>query len=93
MRARAVTAVLALVMLGAACTPTLDTEGLEEQISSLLEERGGPTVTSVDCPEDVEAEAGGTFECTATGEDDAWLVRVTQVDDEGTVEIELVDTV
>lgn len=89
MRARVITAALAVTVLGAGCTPTLDTEGLEEQILSLLEERGGSAVTSVDCPEDVEAEAGGSFECTATGEDGEWVVSVTQVDDEGNVEIEV----
>jgi hypothetical protein len=90
MRARLVVAVACVALLGAACSSTLDTDGLEDQIRSLLEDRGGQTVTTVDCPADIEAEAGTTFECSATGEDVEWVVRVTQTDDQGNVEIEIV---
>lgn len=89
MRARFVTAVAVLALIGAACTSTLDTEGLEEQIAALLDERGGPEVTEVTCPDDIEAEAGATFECAATGDGVEWVVRVTQTDDQGNVEIEI----
>lgn len=90
MRARFVIASAAVALLLPACTSTLDTDGLEEQIRTLLEERGGPTVTEVTCPEDIEVEAGATFECAATGEGAEWVVQVTQADDQGNVEIEIV---
>lgn len=89
MRARLVAVVAVLAVTGAACSSTLDTQGLEEQIVALLEERGGPEVTEVTCPDDVEAEAGATFECTATGDGVEWVVQVTQTDDQGNVEIEI----
>ena len=90
MRARLVIGVAFLVLFGAACTSTLDTDGLEGQIMTLLEDRGGPAVTAVDCPEDIEVEAGSTFECSATGDGVEWIVKVTQSDDQGNVEIEIV---
>jgi hypothetical protein len=90
MRVRFVIASAAVASLLAACTSTLDTDGLEEQIRALLEERGGPMVTEVTCPEDIEVEAGATFECSATGEGAEWIVQVTQADDQGNVEIEIV---
>jgi len=65
MRARTIVAACSLV--GAlACTKTLDSGGLEDQIKSLLADRGGPTVSSVSCPDDIKVQAGGTFTCTAT---------------------------
>lgn len=92
MRARLVAVAVVVASLGVACSSSLDTDGLEEQIVSLLEERGGPGVTDVTCPEDVEVDAGATFECTATGTNVEWVVRVTQTDDRGNVEIEIVGT-
>lgn len=92
MRSRLVAAITAIALIGVACTSTLDTDGLEEQIVSLMEERGGPTVTQVTCPQDIEVEAGATFECTATGEGVEWVVQVTQTDDRGNVEIEIAGT-
>lgn len=89
MRARFVAAMAIFALLGAACTSMLDTDGLEEQIVALLEERGDLEVTGVTCPDDIEAEAGATFECTATGDDVEWVVQVTQTDDRGNVEIEI----
>jgi hypothetical protein len=81
---------VALVLLAAACTATLDTDGLEDQIRTLLRDRGGPVVTDVTCPDDVEVRAGAEFECTATGEGTEWIVQVTQADDRGKVQIEIV---
>ena len=44
------------------------------------------------CPDDVQPEAGGTFECVAVNEADIeFTIRVTQVNDAGRVEWEFVD--
>lgn len=83
--------VAGVFLLGAACSRTLDTQGLEDQIADLLAERGGPTVTEISCPEDVTVEEGGTFECTATGEGATWTIEVTQTDDEGHVDMQIVN--
>ena len=90
MRARIVLLASITLLTGAACTRTLDTQSLEEQIAGDLETGGGPAVDDVTCPDDVEAEAGGTFMCTATGDGVEWLIRVTQVDDDGHVDIAIV---
>jgi uncharacterized protein DUF4333 len=83
--------VAGLLLLGAACGRTLDTQGLEDQIADLLAQRGGPAVESIDCPEDVKVEQGATFECTATGQDATWTIEVTQTDDQGHVDMRIVN--
>lgn len=83
--------VAGLLLLGVACSRALDTQGLEDQITELLAQRGGPTVRSIDCPVDVKVAAGATFECTATGDDATWTIEVTQTDDEGHVDMRIVD--
>ncbi|MGZ8631161.1 MAG: DUF4333 domain-containing protein [Actinomycetota bacterium] len=86
----AAVAVLALAV--AACTKTLDTDGLEGELTTQIEEQTGTTITTVDCPADVEVKTGGTFECTAEEESGTTLtIKVTQADDQGNVEWEVVD--
>ena len=64
----------------------LDTGSIESQIETGIEEQTDVTVESVQCPDDVLAEAGDTFECTVTDEGgDTATVKVTQVNDEGRV--------
>jgi hypothetical protein len=79
-------AVVLLAALAAACSRSLDADGLESQIATELDRNfRGPTWTVV-CPDGVKPDAGGTFSCTATGDDGGSLtVRVTQVDDHGAV--------
>jgi hypothetical protein len=77
---------------GCSRSSALDTAGLQEQIRSLLEERGGLSVNAVTCPSDVKVEVGATFDCTATGQDGtSWVIHVTQRDDQGNVDIEIAD--
>jgi hypothetical protein len=91
MRAR--TFVVACSLVGAlSCTKTLDSGGLEDQIKTLIPERGGPTVSSVSCPGDIKVETGGTFTCTATDENTTYTIEVTQTDDKGHVSIRIVGT-
>jgi len=89
MRSRSVrmAAVAVLAVAAAACTKTLDTDGLETELQSQIEEQTQNPISSVDCPADVEVETGGTFNCTAEQESGATLtIRVTQSDDQGNVE-------
>ena len=91
-RSARLVAVAALALAAAACTKTLDTGGLEGQLKNQIQDQTGTTITAVDCPADVQVEAGGTFECTAEEESGAtFTVRVTQSDDQGNVEWEVVD--
>lgn len=85
-------ALAVLVIAAAACTKTLDTDGLEGELRSQAEERFNITLTSVDCPADIEVEAGGTFTCDAKqGSGATFTLQVTQSDDQGNVEWDLVD--
>jgi hypothetical protein len=79
-----------MIALTGACTRSLDTQGLEDQIVTELQDAGGPPVSGVTCPDDGEVETGSTFDCIATGEGVEWTVRVTQLDDDGNVEFEIV---
>ena len=87
-----IAALAVIVVVAAACTKTLDTEGLEGELLTQIEEQVGTTITSIDCPTDIEAETGRTFECTAEEESGAtFTIQVTQSDDQGHVEWELTD--
>lgn len=79
-----------VLVSAAACARTLDGAGLEDQIATLLEDRGGVVVSDVACPADVPVETGATFECEVLVDGDPWVVLVTQRDDQGNVDVELV---
>jgi hypothetical protein len=84
--------VAALVLAAAACAKTLDTTELEGSLKDQLETQLDVTGLSVECPDDIEAEAGATFVCTATGTDGSTAtIEVTQSDDEGNLTWEIVD--
>jgi len=94
MRSRSVrlAAIAVLAIAAAACTKTLDTDGLEGELRGQIEEQIPGPISSVDCPPDVEVEAGGTFECTAEEESGAtFTIQVTQSDDQGNVAWEVID--
>src|SRR5688500_5401187 len=81
-------ALLIVPLLFASCSTskTLEAEDLNEQIAAELQDTFEIEAT-FDCPEDIEAEEGATFECTA--EDTAGTslpVRVTQTDGDGNVD-------
>jgi Domain of unknown function (DUF4333) len=77
-------AVGALLLFG---STTLDTAEAESQISQLTEDQAGIAPTDVSCPADIAAEAGATFACSASLEDQPISFTVTQTDDEGNVRI------
>jgi hypothetical protein len=93
MRPRLVRSIGVLVLiLAAACSKTLDTTELEGTLKDQLETQLDVTGLTVECPDDIEAEAGDTFECTATGTDgSAATISVTQTDDEGNLTWEITD--
>lgn len=87
-----VVAAYCLAVLTAACGTTLDARGLESQIAEQLEARFTGSAWSVDCPDDVEPEAGATFECAATSDSDqSFDIAVTQEDAEGSVTWRIVE--
>jgi len=75
----------ALLLFG---TKTLDTAEAQRQIAQLTQDQTGVAPTDVSCPADIEAEAGGTFSCSASLEGQPMTFTVTQTDDEGNVEIQ-----
>jgi hypothetical protein len=77
-------AVGAILLFG---TKTLDTAEAEREIAQLTEDQAGVAPTDVSCPADIEAEAGATFACSASLEDQPISFTVTQTDDDGNVQI------
>ena len=81
------TLIVPLVLFASCSTSkTLEADDLNEQIAAELEDTFGIEAT-VECPDDVEAEQGGNFECSA--EDSAGTslpVQVTQTDGDGNVD-------
>ncbi len=85
--------VLAATLALSGCSRVVNTDELEAQITSELQRQAGVTASSVDCPDDVPAEAGGTFTCTATADDGSTAtIEVVQQDDQGNVKWEVVST-
>jgi hypothetical protein len=91
-RARYFPVAIAAVFALAACgEEVLDVDKGESEVAPELERQTGTRSVSVDCPEEVEIEDGGTFECGVSTEGGVEAkVEVTQTDDEGNVRWELV---
>jgi hypothetical protein len=91
MRSRLVriAAVACLASLTTACSllsKHLDTKGLEPQLEQQFDAQFSVTGVRVVCPDGVRAQAGGTFECTATlTSGDTVTLLVTQKDANGQV--------
>jgi hypothetical protein len=84
--------VLVVVLAAVGCSKTLDTTELEGSLKDQLETQLDVTGLSVDCPDDIEAKAGDSFRCTATGTDGTQAtIEVTQTDDQGNLTWEIVD--
>jgi hypothetical protein len=82
-------AALAIAALSAAgCSPEkqIDTNRAEADIKSTISAQTGDRVRSVRCPDEVVAEKGKRFRCTATVSDGSRLrVVVIQTNDDGGV--------
>ena len=74
-------------MAAAAASPRSTSSQIEEQRSRPRSRaRPGTKDVTIDCPDDVEAEEGGVFECDLSAEGGIEAkVEVTQEDDEGNV--------
>lgn len=85
----AVAAAPALLLL-TACSPSeVDIDGLEKEITSGVEDQTGQAV-SVDCPDKVEWNTGGTFECDVETKDGQQVkAAVTMKNDDGDVAWEI----
>ena len=81
-----IVAVPAAVLLLGACSKTLEMDEVESQIKTGIEQQTGATVTEINCPDEVEAKDGDTFDCTVTADDGSEAtVEVTQTSDDGDI--------
>jgi hypothetical protein len=88
-----VIALAAMLALAGACTrtKTLDAQSLDEQLASEMQNQLDVQGVTVTCPDDVPAEPGRVFNCTATSPDGATMtIEVTQTDDQGHVTFKVV---
>jgi hypothetical protein len=80
--------VLAALALAACGDSGLNVGKAKELITTAVVDQIGAEVESVECPAEVEPQAGATFGCTVTASDrTSGRVLVTQKDDEGNVRI------
>ena len=81
-RALAAVAAAAVASLAIAACGSYDKEEAEKtitgELSNQVEGATGSPITSASCPDDVELEAGTTFECTATLENGPSSARTAQ---------------
>ena len=65
---------------------SLDVDDLEADLTSQAAPELGttPQATEVSCPDDVDVEAGTTFECQVTYDDREATIEIELTDDEGT---------
>jgi hypothetical protein len=86
----ALVAVLALALPATGCSRVLDSASVENEIEKQLERQLSGVNVSIECPEDIPAGRGESFECTATTNDDQKAtIAVVQTDDEGTIDFEV----
>lgn len=79
-------ALIAIGLLAAACSRTLDMDQVEIDLKAQAEKEFGTSGLTVTCPDDVKVEAGATFTCEASDPSGATMVlTVTQKDDQGNV--------
>ncbi len=85
---------VAAALLAGACnvSVTLETQELEANIADELQKQVGVTPTSVECPEDVPADPGTTFKCTATADDGSEATITAKVGEGGDISWEVTET-
>ena len=85
-RSTRVAALIALGLLAAACSRTLDMTQVESDLKAQAEEEFGTSGLTVTCPNDVKVEAGTSFTCEASDASGATMVHtVFQKNDHGDV--------
>lgn len=78
-------AVLLLTFGAVACSRTIDKASLESSIKTQLEAKTGISGVTVTCPDNIKAQQGGTFTCTAAAQGQTVTLQITQTDDQGHV--------
>ena len=77
-------ALAAAVGLAACGKTTIDTGSAEDSISDNIQKQLGQKPKSVDCPDDIEAKKGGTFQCKVTASNGSTAtIKAVQTDDNG----------
>jgi hypothetical protein len=79
-------AVAAVVLTG--CAKTLQADDIESDIEGEYSTRGF-TVESVSCPDDIEAKAGETGECSLTADSVTVPVEIEVSDEDGAYNFEI----
>jgi hypothetical protein len=82
-RASLAIASLALVLALAACgEKTVDSDRAADTVTDFVSTETGFDPTDMECPEDVEAKVGESFQCTFTGPEGPYVadVRIDEVD-------------
>jgi predicted small lipoprotein YifL len=84
-RFRVTLAALAAAAALAACgEKTLNTGDAEKKIADVVEEQGGKRPENVECPGDMKAKKGETYDCKVfLGEGNQATAKLTMLDDEG----------
>jgi hypothetical protein len=84
---------VAALMGVVACSQTLNIDSVKSAVSSGVTSQVGLTIASVTCPDTREVKANDTFECIVAPQGGGRLtVKVTQKDDKGNVNWEVVKT-
>jgi hypothetical protein len=90
-RIRRAAGLAAVAVLAVGCSRSIDVPDLEQRLGGDLQKELNIAYT-VDCPDDVEAEKGNDFVCSAEGEDGTELtLQITQTDDDASVTYEIVE--
>lgn len=74
---------------GACGTATVNIENLQNGMAEQIKKDTGAKDVKVTCPEEVEAKAGGTFECDVDADGNKATFTITQKDDQGNVRWDL----
>ncbi len=86
MSRRVLCAAAALALFVTGCSQTIDGSDVEREVAAGVDDLQSVEV-EVSCPDDIEAEDGGTFTCTATDSEGTEMdVNVVQQDADGNVE-------
>ena len=81
-----IAACAALALAFVACQKTLNSGKLEGKLKQGIEKQYGVKLKSVDCPSNVKAKKGNTFNCTAHATNgQKQKFKITQDDDQGHV--------
>lgn len=81
------------LLVAAGCSSGIDVGQLEGDIANQLAERVGvqPDTVKVVCPSEIPVAEGETTDCSATAAGTTYVVRLVQLDGDGTMEWETIE--